>query len=255
MSEEEAKAEDGDESSMEDILSSIRDILSDEEEGSETSVASETTGQGDSTAESADESESEVEMPAATQTESEAADNEEVLEGEIAAGTQSESDAAVENEQESEIAAETISEGEASANAEPESESAADVEQQPVSEGEPVTLDPSSPLATEPAPAPIPPVMEAILELTPDMIATDIMSKPTAKASTDVLSELAAAILDRRDLAVDTSRNEMTLEGIVREMLKPILREWLDRNLPYLIERLVKREIDLMVNRAERLED
>ena len=47
----------------------------------------------------------------------------------------------------------------------------------------------------------------------------------------------------------------MTLEGIVREMLKPILREWLDRNLPYLIERLVRREIDLMVNRAERLED
>ena len=42
--------------------------------------------------------------------------------------------------------------------------------------------------------------------------------------------------------------------GIVREMLKPILREWLDRNLPYLIERLVKKEIDLMVNRAERLD-
>ena len=255
MSEEEAKAEDGDESSMEDILSSIRDILSDEEEGSETSGASETTAKGDSTAESTDESEPEVEMPAATQTEGETADDEAEPEGEASAGTQLENDAAVENEQESEIAAETISEGEASAKAEPNSESVADAEQQPVSEGEPVTLDPSSPPATEPAPTPIPPVMEAILELTPDMIATDIMSKPTAKASTDVLSELAAAILDRRDLAVDTSRNEMTLEGIVREMLKPILREWLDRNLPYLIERLVKREIDLMVNRAERLED
>ena len=101
----------------------------------------------------------------------------------------------------------------------------------------------------------MPPAMEAMLELTPDMIATDIMSEPTAKVSTDVLSELAAAILDRRDLAVDTSRSDTTLEGIVREMLKPILREWLDRNLPYLVERLVKREIDLMVNRAERLED
>ena len=106
-----------------------------------------------------------------------------------------------------------------------------------------------------PAAAPMPAAMEAILELTPDMVATDIMSEPTQKASTDVLSELAAAILDRRDLAVDASRTDMTLEGIVREMLKPILREWLDRNLPYLIERLVKREIDLMVNRAERLED
>ena len=106
-----------------------------------------------------------------------------------------------------------------------------------------------------PEPAPMPPALEAMLELTPDMVATEILSEPTSRASTDVLSELAAAILDRRDMAVDTSSRDMTLEGIVREMLKPILREWLDRNLPYLIERLVKREIDLMVNRAERLED
>ena len=103
--------------------------------------------------------------------------------------------------------------------------------------------------------ADVPPIMESILDLTPEMIATEIMSEPTAQTSTDVLSELAAAILDRRDMAVDASSRDMTLEGIVREMLKPILREWLDRNLPYLIERLVKREIDLMVNRAERLED
>ena len=107
----------------------------------------------------------------------------------------------------------------------------------------------------KPEPAPMPPALEAMLELTPDMVAREVMSEPTSRASTDVLSELAAAILDRRDMAVDTSSRDMTLEGIVREMLKPILREWLDRNLPYLIERLVKREIDLMVNRAERLED
>ena len=240
MSEEVAKAEDGEESSMEDILSSIRDILTDEEEGSEKSVASETTAEGDLTTESAAESETEVEAPTAEQPESEMSDKVEP-EGDAAPIIESEIATTVEEEQESDIAEETIS------------ESIADEEQQSVSDAEPVTLEPSSPPATKPAP--IPPVMEAILELTPDMIATDIMSKPTAKASTDVLSELAAAILDRRDLAVDTSRNEMTLEGIVREMLKPILREWLDRNLPYLIERLVKREIDLMVNRAERLED
>ena len=71
-------------------------------------------------------------------------------------------------------------------------------------------------------------------------------------ASTDVLAELARAILDRRDLAISADR-DLTLEGMVREMLKPILREWLDRNLPYLIERLVKKEIDIMINRAERV--
>ena len=49
--------------------------------------------------------------------------------------------------------------------------------------------------------------------------------------------------------------SSVTLEGMVREMLRPILKEWLDRNLPYLIERLVKKEIDLMITRAERIED
>ena len=43
-------------------------------------------------------------------------------------------------------------------------------------------------------------------------------------------------------------------QGLIREILRPILREWLDQNLPYLIERLVKKEIDHMVNKAERLD-
>ena len=100
----------------------------------------------------------------------------------------------------------------------------------------------------------MPEPMAEMLELTPDMVASDIMSQPTARASVDVLSELASAILDRRDVQVHSGSKELTIESMVREMLKPILREWLDRNLPYLIERLVKKEIDLMVNRAERLD-
>ena len=70
-----------------------------------------------------------------------------------------------------------------------------------------------------------------------------------------VMADLARAILDRRDIAVDEAGRNMTLEGMVREMLKPLLREWLDRNLPYLIERLVKKEIDTMINRAEGFSD
>jgi uncharacterized protein len=94
-----------------------------------------------------------------------------------------------------------------------------------------------------------------IFMLSPEMRAGGhkLVSEQAAEDSTDVLSRLARAILDRRDMAVST--RDVTLEGIVREMLRPLLREWLDRNLPYLIERLVRKEIDLMVNRAERLED
>lgn len=92
-----------------------------------------------------------------------------------------------------------------------------------------------------------------ILELTPAMRVGPVLSPPTAVASTDVLAQLAKAILDRRDIAIGA--REVTIEGMVREMLRPLLKEWLDRNLPYLIERLVKKEIDQMINRAERLED
>jgi uncharacterized protein len=97
--------------------------------------------------------------------------------------------------------------------------------------------------------------LEDVFVLSPDMRAggDPLVSQRAAENSTDVLSQLARAILDRRDIAV--ASRDVTLESMVREMLRPLLREWLDRNLPYLIERLVKKEIDVMINRAERLED
>jgi cell pole-organizing protein PopZ len=99
------------------------------------------------------------------------------------------------------------------------------------------------------------PEKQDVFMLSPEMRVADqkLVSEQVAYDSTDVLSQLARAILDRRDIAV--AARDVTLESMVREMLRPLLREWLDRNLPYLIERLVKKEIDLMINRAERLED
>ncbi len=95
---------------------------------------------------------------------------------------------------------------------------------------------------------------DGMLLLTPEMrapAAGPVMSAATAEASADALSQLARAILDHRDINIGS--REVTLEAMVRQMLRPLLKEWLDRNLPYLIERLVKKEIDLMINRAERL--
>jgi len=40
------------------------------------------------------------------------------------------------------------------------------------------------------------------------------------------------------------SNNARTLDDIVKEMLRPMLREWLDDNLPPLVERLVRNEIE-----------
>ena len=143
---------------------------------------------------------------------------------------------------------EPMPEPEAAPEPEPELEPAPEPEPEPAPTPEP---------APEPAPPPppMPAPMEDVLQLTPEMVTSDIISGPTISASTDVLAELARAILNRRDVAIDDAGQNMTLEGMVREMLKPLLREWLDRNLPYLIERLVKKEIDIMINRAEGLSD
>lgn len=37
--------------------------------------------------------------------------------------------------------------------------------------------------------------------------------------------------------------HDKTLEGMVREMLRPMLKEWLDQNLPQVVERVVSREV------------
>jgi cell pole-organizing protein PopZ len=41
-----------------------------------------------------------------------------------------------------------------------------------------------------------------------------------------------------------------TLEGLVTEMLRPMLKAWLDENLPRIVERAVREEIERISKRA-----
>ncbi len=111
--------------------------------------------------------------------------------------------------------------------------------------------------APEAEPAPEPesePDLEDVLDLTPDMIARDpAVSGPAARASADALEELARVLLSQRDVPV--GGRDVTLEGLIREILRPLLREWLDRNLPAVIERLANEEINRMSDRSEPLDN
>ena len=42
---------------------------------------------------------------------------------------------------------------------------------------------------------------------------------------------------------------DKTLEDLVKEMLRPMLKEWLDKNLPPMVERFVEREIVRLTRR------
>ena len=64
-----------------------------------------------------------------------------------------------------------------------------------------------------------------------------ILSADTARASRHSFDSLSRLVV-RPDVA-----GSDTLEGLVADLLRPMLREWLDQNLPELVERLVQREI------------
>ena len=44
---------------------------------------------------------------------------------------------------------------------------------------------------------------------------------------------------------------DRTLEDIVRELLRPMLKDWLDDHLPPMVERLVQDEIARLVSEAQ----
>jgi uncharacterized protein len=62
-----------------------------------------------------------------------------------------------------------------------------------------------------------------------------ILSHSTVSAVESAFNTLANTVL---------SNNARTLEDLVKEMLRPMLKSWLDDNLPGLVERIVKAEIE-----------
>ncbi|WP_316160172.1 DUF2497 domain-containing protein [Bradyrhizobium sp. SZCCHNRI20481] len=62
-----------------------------------------------------------------------------------------------------------------------------------------------------------------------------ILAPSTVNAVESAFNALANTVL---------SNNARTLEDLVKEMLRPMLKSWLDDNLPALVERIVKAEIE-----------
>jgi uncharacterized protein len=88
------------------------------------------------------------------------------------------------------------------------------------------------PVPAEPAPAPL------------GLVAPEA----AAAAASSVGTLLRTLISEREQVAVH--RGGPTIEDLVREEIRPLLKEWLDANLPPLVERLVRAEIERVVGRA-----
>ena len=86
-------------------------------------------------------------------------------------------------------------------------------------------------------------------EETGEMISTstfgeEAKAKPTPEAG--LLSREATAAVGSafNTLTETVKKHEPTLEDVVRETLRPMLKSWLDEHLPSLVERMVEAEIE-----------
>jgi hypothetical protein len=104
------------------------------------------------------------------------------------------------------------------------------------SEPEPVIEEESLP---EPEPEPE-------REAEPRPVPSDILSSGTQAAALGSLSKLTS----KMPIHSSRSYDGVTLEDIVRELLHPMLREWMDDNLPPMVERIVQKELEKLARRA-----
>jgi cell pole-organizing protein PopZ len=121
---------------------------------------------------------------------------------------------------------------------------------------EPELVDPEDvafEIDPEPQPAPVMPAPQAFLPPSPPparpMAPPPPMPDPTL--SSDMAEQLLAPATDaavqanmsRLSALAGPNLGGITVEAMIRDMLRPMLKDWLDENLPTLVERMVEKEI------------
>jgi cell pole-organizing protein PopZ len=82
--------------------------------------------------------------------------------------------------------------------------------------------------------------------------ATEPRPKPDGLVSPEVAAAASAAMARLKDsLAAGTPVGGKTMEDLVSEAMVPHLKAWLDENLPGLVERIVREEIEKITGRSE----
>ena len=103
-------------------------------------------------------------------------------------------------------------------------------------EPEPVATPVSPPPAPPPAPTPAP---------------ANLVSPPQAGEASGSFERLTEKLNeDYSELPI--GNGAVTLEGLTRELVRPMLKEWLDQHLPMMVERLVREEIERLVMQSQR---
>jgi cell pole-organizing protein PopZ len=146
----------------------------------------------------------------------------------------------------------------------------------PPASADPVKAAQTTPPAATPALSPVTPLRPGLPTQPPEPTPSFSTARPVAsvepsakQSSSDHglvepgTASLAASAFDRLSRAVEETVPQpvasdpgpsvgpdgRNLEDIVKELLRPMLKEWLDRNLPAMVERFVEREIVRLTRR------
>ena len=210
------------EPSMEAILASIRNILAENEEDSSESSAEKETSVAQETL-SANTEQQENTSPSQTE------EPEEVFDS-------SEKESLSSDVQKDEVA-ETVMNLTADMIVDSPAE-----EQEEEDDFKPEPVIPQKPMKEET-------LTDLIKETAERQIEDDLLlAEPTVMAATESLSHL-------RDIAAEKQlslgNGALTIETIVRETIKPYLKEWLDAHLPEIVERVVRKEVAHIMDRLD----
>ena len=118
-----------------------------------------------------------------------------------------------------------------------------------VEEDRPVANSPEAPViaAVEETPFTVEPEAP---QLDPATGADRLISAESASASVAALTQLVHRPREKGG-EMPLGNADRTLEDVVRELLRPMLKVWLDDHLPPMVERLVKDEIARLVSEAQ----
>ena len=107
-----------------------------------------------------------------------------------------------------------------------------------------------TPMAVEPppmpvvAPAPAPAPEKALVS---ENIVSASANSLSALANTVEIERLASAPL----VGASLGNGGRTLEDMVLELMRPLLKDWLEKNLPATVDRLVQKEIERIARKAQ----
>jgi len=118
-----------------------------------------------------------------------------------------------------------------------------------VGEPEPFAV-PIKAATTALSPSQPPPVADMLENPPMPAQAVDSLISPTAaSASANAFARLTKAV------GTDEKKTEtiagLTVEQLLVDLLTPMLRDWLDKNLPEVVERVVEQEVKKLARRAE----